>query len=295
VSIVTDETLSAAPELETATPAAVEQTPETEPENLQLPAIEEGAEPEVPQQPEEDFEELEWSGKKFKAPKGLKDGVLMHADYTRKTQEVAEHRKALDAEKARIEQQAIATEQELDLRASLRTIDAEIKKFEAFGWAEYQQLRQTDPLSADEAWNYKSYLEAEKARATNALGEMQTTRTQQAQQDTAKRLEATLDFARKIPGMTQEVHEEVLKLAIDKGVPKERLAEVMDPTVYNILYHARLGYQVAAAKSAPQKPANAPAAPAPLQVVRGNAPAKKALADMDMEEYVAARRAGRKG
>jgi hypothetical protein len=290
---MTDETLSATPEPATATPAVVEQTPETEPVNLQAPAIEEGATPEVEQS--DDFEELEWSGKKFKAPKGLKDGVLMHADYTRKTQEVAESRKALEAEQARIAQQAKASEEEMNIRVGLRHINSELDRLKDYGWNEYQQAAQSDPLGAREAWDYKQYLQQQKAEAEQQISAKQSERTTQTQQETAKRLEATLDYARKIPGMTQQTHEQVLKLAVDRGVPKDRLAEVMDPVVYGILHDAWLGQQVKAAKAAPQTPAAAPATPAPLTVVRGNAPAKKSLEAMDMAEFVAARKAGRKG
>lgn len=292
---MTDETLSAAPELATATPAAVESAPTTEPENLQAPAIEEGAPAEVVPQPDEDFEELEWSGKKFKAPKGLKDGVLMHADYTRKTQEVAESRKALEQREQQLAQQAQASEEELNIRVGLRHINSELERLKDYGWNEYLAAAREDPLGAREAWDYKTHLQNQKAEAEQHISAKQGERTRAAQQDQAKRLEATLDYARKIPGMTQAMHEEVLSLPVSLGVPKERLAEVMDSTVYKVLYLARLGQQVEAARAAP-KPATPPAAPAPLTVVKGGSPAQKSLAAIDdMEEYVAARKAGRKG
>jgi hypothetical protein len=97
-------------------------------------------------------------GKQIKGPKGLKDGVLMHADYTRKTQEVASERKALAERAALVDQQAKASEEELSHRVQMSKIDSEIERFKGFEWAQYQALRQTDPAQAEEAWAYKQHL-----------------------------------------------------------------------------------------------------------------------------------------
>ena len=291
---MTDETLSAAPELATAIPA-VESAPEVEPENLELPASDEGEQPAV--EPElDDFEEIEWSGKKFKAPKGLKDGVLMHADYTRKTQANAERVRELDTREERIAQQAKITEEELDARAHLRSINAEIERLKAFGWAEYQQARQSDPLGADEAWNYKAHLLQQKTEAETLLGQKQNERTQETQREAAKRIEDTLAFARSLPGMTQEIHKENLAFAKAKGVADHALAANMNPVVYEMIHLARIGSQVLAKQKAAPKPGGNSPAPQPLTTVGGktNPETRKSLADMDMEEYAAARKAGRK-
>jgi hypothetical protein len=47
-------------------------------------------------------EEIEHEGRKYLVPKALKPLLLMQADYTRKTQEVAEQRRAVMAERLRI-------------------------------------------------------------------------------------------------------------------------------------------------------------------------------------------------
>lgn len=45
---------------------------------------------------EDDLEEVEHSGKKYRIPKELKPALMLQADYTRKTQEAAEARRAFD-------------------------------------------------------------------------------------------------------------------------------------------------------------------------------------------------------
>lgn len=60
-------------------------------------ADEEGSQDE----PEDDLEEVEWGGKKHRIPKDLKPALMMQADYTRKTQEVAEAARSLSEERAK--------------------------------------------------------------------------------------------------------------------------------------------------------------------------------------------------
>ena len=53
---------------------------------------------------EDDSEEVDIDGKSYKVPKELKDMVLMHKDYTQKTQAVAEQRKAYEEKAQNLEQ-----------------------------------------------------------------------------------------------------------------------------------------------------------------------------------------------
>lgn len=262
-------------------PGAVEQ-----PENLEALADVEDSQPE-PQPEPDDFEEFEWEGKAIRAPKGLKDGVLMHADYTRKTQEVAATRKELEERAERIQQQAKATEEELSHRATLHHIDSELKRFEGFDWQQYQAARLQDPLAADEAWNYVQHLRAQRNEAAGAISQAEQTRHATAQQETAKRLQETETFARS-KGWNAETDKQVIEFALSKGANPKELQAMMSPLVYETLYLARLGEQtlkkgMLAPKPGPQ--------PAPLTVVgaKANPPARKSLADMSMDEYAAFR------
>ena len=47
-------------------------------------------------QPEDDTEEVDWDGAKYRVPKPLKDALLRQADYTRKTQELADQRRTVE-------------------------------------------------------------------------------------------------------------------------------------------------------------------------------------------------------
>ncbi len=270
---------------------AVEPTivPETE-EPVDLNQVEETT-PEVPGEPEdEDLEDFEWSGRQVRAPKGLKDSVMMHADYTRKTQEVANHRKELDSYKAKLEQQAKATDDELQARGKLYDIDSKLKSYEAYDWNAYQAHRQQDILAADEQWAFKHHLLAEKQEVGKQISELSNARSAEAQQDTAKRMHETEQFARS-KGWTAETDKQVIDFALSKGASKEALSQMMSPLVYEMINLARLGQEVLnkpATKTTPQ------AQPLKLVAAKANPPARKSFADMDMDEYVAARNAQNK-
>jgi hypothetical protein len=281
--------LEATPEVELETPAIETEQAEEQPVDLEALAEAETPDEEADQQQEEltqeELDELEWDGKKFKAPKGAKDGFLMHADYTKKTQEVAATRKELEDRAERIAQQAQASEDEIQHRATMHTIDAELARFKDFDWNAYQAARQQDPLGADEAWNYKAHLLAQRQEVGAKLTEAEAARSASTQQEFAKRMHETEQYARS-KGWTKETDKQVLDFAFERGIDAKTLQGVMSPTVYEMLYLARIGAQRL------QKPAPKPGTqPTPLTTVaaKANPPAKKNVADMDMDEYVAFR------
>lgn len=282
-------------EVEAGAPIETVETETEQPENLQE-AVQAETEAETTAETteaDEELEDFEWNGKVLKAPKGLKDGVLMHADYTKKTQEVADRRRELEAYEQQVVQQARASEEELTARATLVHLDTQLKQYENVDWDRWEA---EDPLAAGQGWRRFQSMEKQKEATANELAAKQYQRTEQAKQETAKRLQETAEYAKKLPGWTPDVGQEIRDLAEKQwGIPFEALQENITPQFYDILYHARIGLralqkQTTASKTPPQLQAK------PLTVVgaKANAPVAKSLADMDMEEYVAAaRKAGR--
>ena len=83
------------------TPA--EQTPQP-PVEAETPPQPEGETPEQPSEPADDSEEVEYEGSLYRVPKELKEAVIRHADYTRKTQEVAQLRNMAAAERQGVQE-----------------------------------------------------------------------------------------------------------------------------------------------------------------------------------------------
>ena len=298
------ETIAEIPEAETPIESEAPDTPETqEEEPVDLEALaddeegdeeladEEGAEPEEPQASEDDdLEEFEWNGKTIKGPKGLKDGVLMQADYTRKTQEVAAQRKELEQYAQRLQEQAKTSDEEMQIRAQFVAKAEELEQYRRVDW---QAWSAQDPVEAQQAYYRYQELEKSVSGLSQQIQQRAQHRTVEAQQDLAKRITETREFAKKeIKGYTPEIEQKVVDFALQQGITQDDLKAAMTPTVFKILHRAMLGEQVLnspPAKAIPKKPV------VPLKTVgaKANPPARKSLADMEMEEYVAYRQKAR--
>lgn len=280
-------------EVEQEIPAIEPEMEADEPINID----EAGDEPEVDEdKPDEsDLDELDFGFAKYSVPKKLKEAVeALQGDYTRKTQEISSTRKELEERAARLDQQFAASEEYLDARADLRMVAKELERFEGFDWSAYQQARMTDPLQADEAWNYAQHLRAQKAQLEGVVQQHESSRTASVQQEIAKRMQETHEHVKaNLKGWTPDTDKQVIDFALSKGVTREQMQNLMNPLVYEMLYLARIG-QEALAKPAPNpKKQAAPTQPSKAVGGRSTPAASKSLSEMSMEEYAAARQAGR--
>src|SRR3954468_9858746 len=107
---------------------AQEHIPET---NTETPELAEGEHAEAAV---EDLEDIELEGKQYRVPKDLKDGYLRQADYTRKTQEVAEQRKAVEEREKAFQDQARLHQEHIKDVAKLVTLDEQIEKYQKYDW-----------------------------------------------------------------------------------------------------------------------------------------------------------------
>lgn len=253
----------------------------------------EGGEPAPEGEATEDLDIIEHDGKQYQVPKAIKAGIMMQADYTRKTQEVAEQRKELESRSQQIAQQSQASEEELTARASLIGVNQALQQYSQVNW---DQLEQQDPIAAQTHWRKYQTLQQQQQQIQSGLSALGEQRSLQAQQETAKRVEETRQFAQKeIRGWTPELDTKMTEFAVKElGFDRAALGNAINPQVYRAMYLAYLGQQTL------NKPANTAAATTqakPLSTVGAKAsPASgKSLADMTMDEYVAHRKRGGKG
>lgn len=285
------ETIAPGVEAETPIETEVEQTTSPDdPENQD----QEGEAVETDEQEtdaDDELEEFEWNGKSVKGPKGLRESLMMQADYTRKTQEVAATRKELEAREQRLQEQAKASEEDFDLRLQHKIRADRLEQYANIDWRTWWA---TDPVAAGAAQSERDQLKYELDQIGQKISERASERAGAAQQEFAKRAQETYEFAQKnIKGWTPEIGKKDIAFAMEQGVSQTDLQAALNPTVYLILHLARLGSEVLNRPAAkPQKPA-----PAPLQTVsaKANPPARKSLSDMNMDEYVAYRNRGKSG
>ena len=141
-------------------------------ETADIDAEETDAEGQEPQA-EDDTEEIERDGVKYRIPKALKDDLLRQADYTRKTQEVAETRRALEMQAQSLTQQAQLAEATLEHRTNLKLVEQQLATFQNTDWSAYSAQYGADATAAAMAsWQQYRDAQAELSSAiTRAEGE----------------------------------------------------------------------------------------------------------------------------
>lgn len=286
-----DEELSAAlPELETS---AIEAEQETETAQLEAEAeVEtetEGPEGEGGAEATEELEDIEIDGQTYQVPKALKGAFMKNADYTQKSQANAADRRALEARQAEIEERAKATEEELDARAELRSVTAQLAEFAKLSQADWDHHHNRDPMGTDKAWRAYQFLQNQKAELEGKVSTAQSKRSEAAQQDLNKRIQETFAAVPTIiPGTTAETAapaiDKLVNFANSVGIPEQTLKANWSPTMLKLLHLASLGQQVMTKQSAP-KPKPAPA-PAPVKVIssKSNPTNRKSPSEMSMAE-----------
>lgn len=286
------------PAIETVATPAPEPTPD-ESIDLEAAAHEEAAAVEEPgEAPAETIEtvEIEWDdGNKYTIPKALEAGILKNKDYTTKAQKVAADRKALESRQAEIEERLKVTEEELDVRADLRTVSKTLEEFSKLTQTDWDAHQMEDPLATERAWRQYQMLKEQKTELEARLGKAKTERTGKAEQELANRVQETLEFAKKsIPGFKPDTISTLVEFAAQNGIPEDAIKANWSPTFLKLLHRAHLGEQLIKKQSTAPKLPNAQAS-APLKTVTGKStPAARGdLASIDdMSAYIAARKSG---
>lgn len=242
---------------------------------------------EQPATEEEELEEIERYGKKYVIPKVIKNELLMHQDYTRKTQEAAEVKRTYEERQTELDKQAEFQQAHFDEIVKLNNVGLQLQQYQQVDW---NALYDSDPVEAmklDRQFN--ALKETYHATQTN----IQQAQQQQAlmqQQQAAKLIEqsrATLasEFKDWSPTTGKEVGE-YLKTYSRAGVD-DRVLRDIDRGVYGalpiILARKAQLYDQMIKKAG--KPSAAP--PPPVTKVGSKATVTKSVDQMTDKEFAA--------
>lgn len=233
---------------------------------------------------DDDLMDVEIDGKTFRVPK---DAAFRQADYTQKTQALAEQRKEVEAA---IERLNGASEAETKALANVAYIEAQIAQYNDIDW---QQWDQVDPVAANKARWELTELNRVK---DGAIGNYQQARTQAqllAQQETAKRLEqGQRVLAERIPGWGQDKAAAILDFGQKTyGFSREQLQSIDDPLAILVLHDA-MEFRKVANKAATAKKIEKQQAIKPAPTVKGGAKVIRGLSDdLPTDEWIRRRNA----
>lgn len=232
----------------------------------------------------DDSEEVELDGKTYKLPKAIKSAIMMHADYTKKTQDLAQERNSIAQERERIAQEVENNRSDLQDHARLVATEDKLKEFDRVDWRE---LSTNDPALAQQLWiQYTQLKEARNATAQNLNARVQQ-RQFEAQQATAKQIEeGNAILSRDIPSWSPELAVKLRDYAASEGWTKREI-ESITPAQVKSLHRSYVGDQLLKKQNPSLKNV---AQAKPITKVGSNAAVSKTPEKMTDREFATMRR-----
>lgn len=186
-----------------------------------------GVDPEV-------FEEVEYEGKKYALPPELKDAILRQADYTRKTQELAQTRQ--QAEQTFAQQQARIEAERANIQAVARltALDERLQQYAGVDW---DSLSQTNGELAQREFMKYQQLKDSRTQFVAQIQQHESQRAMQEQQETARQLqEANEALSREIKGWSPDYAQSLREVAKSLGAKEEQLNGIREPWIVKALH-----------------------------------------------------------
>lgn len=243
--------------------------------------------------PEVEEEDIDLDGEKYRAPKKLAErlkeleqGSLRQDDYTRKTQTVAEERRAIEAERQQLVAQKQFQQQYIDAVADVKAIDKQLINYQKLDW---NALTDADPVQAMKLDRQMRDLQMQRTQIISGI-EQTSTQQQQAQQQAIarQRQEAVATLQREIKGFgTPEVAKELFETGTKCGIREDEWENLDDPRLYKLINIARLYEKLVSKQTAEAKPKSAEVVPI-TRVTPGAGAARKSITDpnISMEDYI---------
>ena len=229
----------------------------------------------------EAFEEVEYEGKKYALPPELKDAILRQADYTRKTQELAQTRQ--QAEQTFAQQQARIEAERANIQAVARltALDERLQQYAGVDW---DSLSQSNGELAQREFMKYQQLKDSRQQFVAQIQQHESQRAMQEQQETARQLqEANEALSREIKGWSPDYAQSLREVAKSLGAKEEQLNGIREPWIVKAL-HA----QKVLAEMTKKAGAAAPAVAAkPVRTISGgNAKATVDPDKMSIEDWM---------
>jgi hypothetical protein len=194
----------------------------------------EGEQPEQPVAVEADsLVEVEVDGKVIKVAPDAKDYLMRHADYTKKTMELAEHRKLLTHERQMAEAQKSFEKEIAQESKDLARLESQVEQFKALDWSamdtdQFMRARQAQDLLKDQ-----------KADLEKAIGTKRDDFVQKYSRARDQMLQQGAEYLGKtIPTWGVTAQKESAQAALNVGYTKEEVGNFMDPRAVHLAWKA---------------------------------------------------------
>jgi hypothetical protein len=227
----------------------------------------------------DDSEEIDYEGEKYKVPSKIKDAIMRHADYTQKTQAIAQQRQDFEAAQQAFAAQQQFQEQHIEAVSEVKAIDRQLAQFSKLDW---NALTDADPVQALKLDRQMRELQQQRAASVQSITDAQNRHQFESSQATARTLEtARAQLSREIQGYgTPELTKALAKVGEAHGYNAKELSQVNDPRAVKLLHKAYLYDQLVSKQKAPT-PTNV----TPITRVSGSsATASKSIGDASLSD-----------
>lgn len=224
------------------------ETPAEEPEAEQTEEVDAPVEEASAEEPAEDGEiEIDVAGEKFKVPTSQSElakrieakAKEVEAGATRKFQEAADIRKAVESERAAVEQLRKFAEAHSDLLADRAMVAKRLQQLEGI------DIHNTDSDTLTRLNAEYNQLQAAARRIEQSMQESAAKMSEEDQKATAAKLElATKQIQTRIKNWGPEKQKSLVEYALSRGAPAEALAGITDAWMVEILDDAAYGRQM---------------------------------------------------
>ena len=217
----------------------VEEAEEAETEEAEEESVDDEAEDSEEEDDAEMFELTLDDGTKIAVPQAAKEAFMKNADYTQKTQAVAEQRKELDGDRERFQQAIKMQTQFTEADTAIRVIDSQLAQFEGIDWNTWSQQ---DPTNAQQAQIQMGALREQRGQAVQNLQRMQAEAQQAESQEITRRTETNRrKVASVIPDWSADTERAIFDYGISNGLTENQLASTnYDPIMLSFLNKSRL-------------------------------------------------------
>lgn len=230
-----------------------------------------------PQAAEPETVEVEHDGQKFKVPAALKDSFLRQADYTQKTQQLAQDRRDFEVHQT-------ASREHIRDMGKLYAIHETIDAYKAVDW---DGLQQQDPDLAASEWRKFQLLKDQAGELAQGIQTKETEAAQARERESANLIAQGREvLAKEIPNWGPEVAGQLTEYGTKNfGFTAQEIAAVTDPRLIKLLHSAMQGAKTANTQAKVEKVlASQKTQPAP-QVRSGASTSTKDPAKMSPAAY----------
>lgn len=211
---------------------------EADPQGTEQAETTEGQEPAqgaAPQSEEVDVEfDLGDEKKTYRIPKEISDRFIQHADYTRKTQDIAELRRVTSAEREAINLERAFTQHTQPERQQMAILEAQIDQYKNVNWAAIEDTAQLIRLREQ-----LNQLKDQRATVEGTIKAKRGEFDERIKGVTQEALSAGLKYVQQhIKGYDQKSEKALQDYALSSGFAREEVARVIDPRIIVMLWKA---------------------------------------------------------